>query len=83
MNLDDVLAGAEMVKQYPVAPSMPIHAPSDPLRASPSESPLPSNGSKPQSSGQVGALPYAMLGFLITPACQWSWSSTQGADQPH
>ena len=79
MNLDDVLAGAEMAKQYPVAPSMPIHAPSDPQQPSPSESPLPSNSSQrqtPQSSGQVWALHLAAWA-TIRPACQESLSCTE------
>ncbi len=68
MNLDDVLAGAEMAKQYPVAPSMPIHAPSDPQRASPADSPLPSSGSQrhtPQSSGQVSTCVYTNHGCQL------------------
>ena len=58
MNLDDALAGAEMAKQYPVAPSMPIRAPSDPQQPSDATSRQAFSDSStqrqtPESSGQV------------------------------
>ena len=55
MNLDDALAGAEMAKQYPVAPSMPIKAPSDPQQPSSGGASSTSSSMRqtPQSGGQV------------------------------
>ena len=50
MNLDEALAGAEMAQQYPVAPSMPIQAPSEPPQSS---SGSMSQQQTPQSSRQV------------------------------
>lgn len=64
MNLDDALAGAEMAKQYPVAPAMPIQQPSDPARQHSDSSRGASLVETPQSSGQVTAPAVCMLACI-------------------
>ena len=71
MNLDEALASAEMAKQYPSAPAMPIKAPSDPQQPSSggsrqSSSNASSQRQTPQSDGQVTIASPCMPGQTVS-----------------